>query len=249
MAGPRLTNLEPLPEFGQSPLERELRKLGRLIANGNPNPAANRFAADLETGKHSALFAIGFLDGFWSGVSDRAAAWARDCQDTLTRLRDLLLRIDVKEIVTTVRVGLATSIWEFFRRPPLTIADASLSASTIDALKDLALLHDLYPFFQWLEFFEDKRRTSSFLGAVSDLAESIAIVLLGEARSELHAILVESDPERQGARVGRLIGGALVEMVRAIAEPTAFTVAEMITILELEPEEMHLLDLQGAAIP
>ena len=249
MADPHLTDLEPLPEFGQSPLEREVRKLGRLLANGNPSPAANRFAADLGTGTYSALFAVGFIDGFWSGGSERVAAWAKDCQDTLTRLRALLMQIDAEEVVTTIRVALATSIWEFFRRPVLDVADASLSVTTKEALDDLALLHDLGPFFQTLAFLEDKRRTSSFLDAASDLASSVAIVLLGEARSELNAILLEADAERRGSRVGKLIGGAVVEMVRAIAEPTGFTVAEMISSLDLEPEEAQLLELRGATIP
>jgi hypothetical protein len=249
VADRELADLGPLPEFGQSRLERELRKLGRLIVEGHPSPAANKFADDLGSDADFARFVVGFIDGFWSGGSERVAAWAKDCQDTLTRLRALVLQIEPAEIAKTIRVVLANSIWEYFRRPRPDIAVGGLSPTTVEALEDLALLHDLSPFFQTLAFFEDKRRASSFLALASDLATSMALVLLEEARSELNAILTEGDAERKGSRVGQLLGSAIVEMVRGFTEPTGFTVAEMVSSLGLEPDEVQLLELQEAAIP
>jgi hypothetical protein len=252
MPAPKTIDPDSLLEFGSTPIERELRTLGRLLFEGHRSPATAKFADDLGRADRYPLFFAGFLSGFYSGGAERVGAWLKECQDTLTRLRNLVLGIEVGEVAKLLSTGITTSIREFFVRPLVEVDPKGLSPATVAALEDLRLLRDLRPFFEILGFFEDQRRSAAFVDGLSSLASelvhSLALMLLQGARTQLTALLREADPQRQGEMVGALLGAGVVEIVRAIAEPEALSAPLMLAELDFDSDDVALLELPPEAL-
>jgi hypothetical protein len=237
----------PLREYEESLVGYRLRVLPQAILARRPSPAARLFADQLRRDETFALFLAGYLDGLWQGGWERVVVWKNDLEGTLTRLQKLLFDEAARtRLGKTIEIGIATGLWEFFARP-LTEDVKSLrgiSPAAAEAVGELELISDFEPVFAAIQVFENRRRATSFMATLGEFADSVAAALVEAATDRLAKILTEPDPERSGELLGEFVGAAIVEVVRLVVEPPQLAIADLVSLLALDPSEQQLLGIQ-----
>jgi hypothetical protein len=245
MAAPSMAAPRVLPVFGESSLDYQLRRFGEIWEDLNPGGTMEaRLAIFLADPIYGATFAIGFVEGFMDGGGNRLRVW----RDELDATFKALVKLAKDDNLVVIPVGIGVGLYEFFWRKFEPETPVGLAPETVEVLERLKVIHEFGPVFMMLGLLNEKFKTRSLLESLNLIAEDIAAALVETSGNWVRSFLLATgDADKQGQMLGRFIGEAFVELVRAFVEPPALDMAQLITVFGLVNDEARALT--GAATP
>lgn len=225
--------------FGESNLDREVRRFFELIALDNPNGIlALRVLQKANDPEYVAAFGLSFLEGVMAGGGERLRVWERDLESSVRGL----VRFVRRDGLLMLPIGTMVGLYEFFRTAFDPEVPAGISPEVARAVDRLAIIHDYQPIFVMLDVLNDKYRTKSLLELFNMTGDAIWESLRTAATSWVNSLLAATgDAEKQGRILGTFIGEAVVELVRAFVEPPALSVFELASLFDLGDDEIRQL--------
>jgi hypothetical protein len=229
--------------FGESDLDREFRRFCEIWSSEQPGDSmVVRLLAKMADPVYLAEFGFGVLEGVMVGGGAHLRTWRDDLQSTV-RVGVRFLKDDA---LVVIPVGTAVSLYEFFRTDFDPKTSGQLSPAVEAILERLKIIHEYEPVLAMLDVLNEKTKDKSLLVlfniAGQDIWDTMKAAGWGWARSFL---LLTDEAEKQGQKLGELLGAAIVELVRAFVEPPELSMAELITLLDLHDDEVAELTASG----
>ncbi|MCA3223377.1 MAG: hypothetical protein ING41_13450 [Burkholderiales bacterium] len=250
MTGPALLLPERTPrpplvlrEWGEPGYAYELRRVRLLyarlaVAHDQSGPQVDRILDLIESSEQGALWLAGFGGGFVSGIQERLAAWLEDIARMLqTLLKQLARAADGAAALPKL------SVEEFLRRPMLEAAPTGLSPTSSELMQSLIDLHGLGPHIELLRTVDSAATAIGFARMIELAPEALAGAVASAGAAWFRDLIEDPSFESQGWRIGHPVGAGAVELIRALAEPPLLDVAQLITLLDLGPDEQAALGL------
>jgi hypothetical protein len=241
-----------LREWGEPGYAYELRRVRLLyarlaVAHDQSWPRVNRILDLIESSEQGALWLAGFGGGFVSGIQERLAAWLEDIARMLqTLLKQLARAADGAAALRALGFAATVaklSVEEFLRRPMLEAAPTGLSPTSSELMQSLIDLHGLGPHIELLRTVDSAATAIGFARMIELAPEALAGAVASAGAAWFRDLIEDPSFESQGWRIGHPVGAGAVELIRALAEPPLLDVAQLITLLDLGPDEQAALGL------
>jgi hypothetical protein len=236
--------LPDLKVFGESPFDREVRRFFQLWALDNRGgPIEFRLMKAFGDPIYMTEFSLSFLGGAVDGGVERLQVWKSELESTVRGL----LKIIKEDGLLVIPVGTMVGLYEFFRTDVDAKTSGQLSPESAAVLERLQIIHSYQPVFMMLDLLDDRYRTKDFFELLGMAAEDILEALKTSSLAWVNSVLaMTGDAEKQGQAIGRFIGAAVVELIRAFVEPPSLTIAELIGMFGLKDDEIRDLELEAA---
>lgn len=245
-----------LREWGEPGYAYELRRVRLLYAqlaaaHGRSGPQISRIVDLVQSVDRGALWLAGFGGGLVTGVQERLRVWLIDMAQLLRSTLQLLAKLPdgpaaLRSLGLYGRVA-TLPVEEFLLRPAFESAPAGLSSASQEALQTLADLQALGPHIELLRTVDSAAGALDFARLI-ELAPERLVDALASAGAAWFIDLISDDSfESQGYRIGYPVGAGAVELIRVFVEPPVLDLAQLVTLLDLAPDERAALGLTQAA--
>lgn len=183
------------------------------------------------------------LVGFTEGAFGGARARYRVMQDDFRRDYAAIQKLFGLELAEALGRGLAASFDEFFLRPVLESVPTGLLPKSAAAAQRLIDMFDAMALIKTLGFVDDIAKSGNFLAMLAVGVEELFELIMLEGQHWAVSVIIEPDAQRQGVMLGRPVGVALFEIVRALVEPPPLDLAHLVSSLALTRAEQQALGL------